>query len=175
MPIYMQFTRTNGSVIKGDVTESDHLGWIELQSAQLGINRRITNPSGQGANRDAQVPTVSEIVVTKDQDSASNELFRQSLWGDAATVEIDFVKHDGGTTSTTMSVTLEGTQVSNFSTSGSGGDAHQRPTESLSLNFQSIVYSTEGPGRLIPGARTTPPPPAAPDPHVKGRVKGRTK
>ena len=45
--------------------------------------------------------------------------------------------------------------------------------EKLSLNFQKITYSTEGPGRLIQGAKTKPPQPPAggTKPRVKGRVK----
>jgi type VI protein secretion system component Hcp len=171
MPIYMQFTRGDGVVIKGGVTEPGYEGWIELQSVQLGISRHVTNPTGRGVNRDASAPAVQEIVITKEQDSASEDLFRQSLWGVGAKVEIDFVKHQGDKPSTTMSITLENTLVDNFSVSGHGGDAHAKPMESLTLNFQTITYSTEGPGRLIPGARTPAPHADAPAPRVKHRVK----
>ena len=172
MSIYMQFKRANGGVIKGDVTETGHEGWIELHSVQLGVNRHITNPTGRGVNREDSVPAAQEIVITKDQDSASNDLFRQSLWGEGAEVEIDFVRREGDALTIYMSVTLENTVVSGFSTSGSGGDANARPMESLTLNFQKITYSTEGPGRLIQGAKTKPPQPAGgTKPRVKGRVK----
>src|SRR5262245_59140363 len=112
MPIYMKVTKAGGGVIKGDVTAAGHEGWIELSSVQLGVARRINNPSGRGSNREGSAPSVSEIVITKDEDSASNELFRLSLWGDGAKVQIDFVRTDPDQQPRTyMQVTLENTLI----------------------------------------------------------------
>ena len=74
MPIYMQIDGFEGSV-----TAKGHEKWIELESCQLGVQRKVTNPTGRGANREAAVPKVSEIVVTKHQDCASSALFKLSL------------------------------------------------------------------------------------------------
>jgi type VI secretion system secreted protein Hcp len=153
MPIYMQFTRSNGLVIKGNATAPGHEDWIELSSMQLGVNRHVTNPSGRGTDREGSAPATQEIIVTKDEDRASTELFKQSLWGEAAMVQIDFVKDDAGKPVVTMSITLEATQVASYSLSGHGGDGTARPMESLSLNFQRMTYDVPTAKRLIPGAR----------------------
>src|SRR5262245_9516896 len=132
MPIYMKY----GSV-KGDVTAKGHEGWIELQSAQMGVHRSITSPSGRGVNRESTSPAVSEIVITKDLDSSSTNLFRESLWGRGADVEIHFLKSDGDP-NPYLAIKLKNTLIANYSVSGHGGVAHSQPMESLSLNFTSI-------------------------------------
>ena len=137
MPIYMKYGK-----MKGDVTAKGHEGWIELQSAQMGVHRNITSPSGRGVNRDSS-PAVQEIVITKYQDSSSTELFREGMWGGGADVEIHFLKTDDP--NPYLVIKLKNTLIANYSVSGHGGDIHGRPMESLSLNFTSIEYAAGGP------------------------------
>ena len=137
MPIYMEYDG-----IKGSVTAAGHEKWIELHSCQVGINRHVTSASGRGTNREAAVPSVSEIVVTKDLDCASTGLFKAALWGEGKKVKIDFCKTDKDKWEAYMQMELENALISSFSTSGSGGDGNARPMESLSLNFTKITYVT---------------------------------
>jgi type VI secretion system secreted protein Hcp len=132
-PIYMKY----GDIIKGDVVAKGHEQWIELFSFQWGVSRGIST-SGAQADREASVPSVSEIKVTKALDSSSVGLLKEALGGSGQVVVIDFVKNDqSGTGFVYLEITLTNTLVSGFSTS-SGGD---RPTESLSLNFTKIQYN----------------------------------
>jgi type VI secretion system secreted protein Hcp len=135
MPIYMNYDG-----IKGDVTEGGHKEWILLESCQLGVHRSIRSAAGRGANREASAPSVNEIVVTKQQDCASTELFKASLWGEGKKVKIDFCKTDDKKIEVFMNVELENTLVSSYSSSGHGGG--DRPMESLSLNFTKITFVT---------------------------------
>jgi type VI secretion system secreted protein Hcp len=139
MPIYMQITGIDGSV-----TAAGHEKWIELDSAQLGVNRHVTNPTGRGVNREASAPSVSEIVVTKALDCASTGLFKLSLWGEGKKVKIDFCKTDKDKVEPYLQIELENTLISSYSCSGHGGGhgTHGRPHESLSLNFTKITYNT---------------------------------
>ena len=137
MPIYMHYDGITGSV-----TAAGHEKWIELHSAQLGVNRHVTSPTGRGTNREAAVPAVSEIVVTKDLDCASTSLFKAALWGEGKKVKIDFCKTDKDKFEAFLQFELENTLISSFSTSGSGGDSNARPMESMSLNFTKITYVT---------------------------------
>ena len=131
-PIYMQY-----GTIQGDVTASGHEHWIEVDSFQWGIGRSISSPTGGTANREASVPSVSEIKITKPTDSSSPLLFKEALNGEGQTVVIDFVKTGpNGQQTVYLEFTLTNTLVSGFSMS-SGGD---RPTESLSLNFTKVQY-----------------------------------
>jgi type VI secretion system secreted protein Hcp len=128
--------------IKGSVTATGHEKWIELHSCQVGINRHVTSASGRGTNREAAVPSVSEITVTKDLDCASTSIFKASLYGEGKKVKIDFCKTDKDKWEAYLQLELENTLISSFSTSGSGGDSHARPMESLALNFTKITYVT---------------------------------
>lgn len=139
MPIYMKYDGIDGAV-----TAAGHEKWIELQSCQMGVNRHVSTPTGRGANRESSVPTVSEIVITKEQDCASTELFKAALQGEGKKVKIDFCKTDKDKFETYLQLELENTMVSSFNVSGSGGDNHSRPMESLSLNSTKILFVTTG-------------------------------
>jgi type VI secretion system secreted protein Hcp len=137
MPIYMKVEGIDGSV-----TAAGHEKWIELDSAQFGVNRHITNPTGRGTNREAAVPAVSEIVITKHTDDASTSLFRAALYGEGKKVKIDFCKTDKDKIEPYLQIELENTLVSSYSVSGQGGHGvvHNRPEESMTLNFTKISY-----------------------------------
>ena len=131
MPIYMNY---NSLAVKGDVTATGYVGWIELNSFQFGVGRGISAPTGGSADRESSAPSVSEITVTKDQDSSTGGLMTEALKGEGVTVIIDFVKTSSGQLTKYMEYTLTNCMISGFSTS-SGGD---RLSESLSLNFTKI-------------------------------------
>jgi type VI secretion system secreted protein Hcp len=133
MPIYMKY----GS-IAGDVTESGHATWIELNSFQWGVGRGVSSPTGSSEDRESSAPSVSEITVTKEFDKASVKLLTEAYQGtgdgDAKTVQIDFVRTNKGKLDVYSTFTLSNVIISGYSLS-SGGD---RPSESLSLNFVKI-------------------------------------
>jgi len=134
MPIYMNY---NSLAIKGDVTESTHVGWIEVNSFQWGVGRGISSPTGGSADRESSAPSVSEIVVTKAEDVSSILLLTESFQGEGQTVIIDFCKTDKGQLESYLKFTLTNTMISGFSMS-SGGD---RPSESISLNFTKVLVT----------------------------------
>ena len=135
MPIYMKYEGIQGEA------KGNYKGWIELESCQLGTHRNITNPTGSGANSQSNAPSISDIVITKYQDSSSAHLFREALHGEGKKVTIDFVK-SGDCGAPYLSIELENTLISNFNISG-GGVGHDKPMESLSLSFTKISFSTK--------------------------------
>lgn len=129
MPIYMLY----GS-LTGDVTESTHKGWIEVNSFQWGVGRGISSPTGGSSDRESSAPSVSEIVVTKPEDVASIALINEALQGEGQTVTIDFCKTDKGELQVYLEFVLTNAMISGYSVS-SGGD---RPSESVSINFTKV-------------------------------------
>jgi type VI secretion system secreted protein Hcp len=130
--------------IKGSVTEVGHEKWIELESAQMGVHRNVKDPAGGAMNREAGVPSVSEIVVTKTQDDASADLFKTALSGKGKKVVIDFCRTAesvGQPSPVYMKVEMENTLISSYNISGHGGPNSDRPMESLALNFTKITYN----------------------------------
>jgi type VI secretion system secreted protein Hcp len=130
MAIYVQY-----AALKGDVTESTHKAWIEVNSFQWGVGRGISSPTGGSSDREASAPSVSEIVVTKPNDIATINLLNEALQGEGVDVTIDFTKTDKGQLSVYLCYIMNNTMISGYSVS-SGGD---RPQESLSFNFTKIA------------------------------------
>src|SRR5262249_20213115 len=91
MPIFMKYVG-----IPGDVTSAGHEQWIGVNSFQCGVGRGITSATSSSADRESSTPSVSEIVVTKVNDSASTNLMRASLGlapaGEGKLVNIEFCK-----------------------------------------------------------------------------------
>lgn len=138
MPIFMNYEG-----IKGQVVAKGFEGWIELNSAQMGVHRNVSTSSGHGGNREASTPSVSEIVVTKNQDVSSTDLFKASLAGEGKLAKIAFVKTstDGKSFVKYLEVELTNTLITSYNISGHGGAAGDAPMESLSLNFTKITYT----------------------------------
>ena len=106
---------------------------------QLGVNRHVQLSTGHGGNRESSSPSVSELSVSKQQDSASTALLKASLFGEGKKCVISFTKTsaDGKADQTYLTLTLEHTLVSSWSMSG---HAHDKPSEMLSLNFTKIEW-----------------------------------
>jgi type VI secretion system secreted protein Hcp len=130
MPIYMKYAS-----IDGDVTESSHSQWIEVNSFQWGVGRGISSPTGGSSDREASAPSVTEAVVTKPTDAATIKLIDEALEGEGQDCTIDFCKTDNGQLSVYLSYMLNNTMISGY-TKNSSGD---RPMENLSLNFTKIA------------------------------------
>src|SRR5947209_18299144 len=80
MPIYMNYNN-----IQGDVTADGYQGWIELDSFQWGVGRDIASPTGSSADRESSAPAISEIVISKVLDTATNKLLSEAYQGDGVT------------------------------------------------------------------------------------------
>ncbi|SEP06921.1 Type VI protein secretion system component Hcp (secreted cytotoxin) [Rhodospirillales bacterium URHD0017] len=134
MPFYMKITRKGLPIMTGDATAKGYEKWIELSSVQMGQSR---SPAS-GA--------VSEITITKSMDSASMALWKQSLYGEGLTIQIDFVKSDAPY----LTYTLQNATVSRF---------QPGTTASVTLNFTKMTYDTHGTGPDVSG-------------HAEGFMKG---
>lgn len=131
MAIYMDYQD-----VPGEVTTEGYSKWIELNSFQFGIGRGVASAGGQSTRESSQA-SVSEIVVSKQTDGSSPKLFVESLTGELDNkVTIAMTRTAAGQTQTYMQYVLEGCGISGYSVS-SGGD---RPTESISLNFDKIEF-----------------------------------
>jgi len=126
MPIYMKFEGIVGPV------KGKYAGWIELESCQFGnASRGRPNESGSSTAK------ISDLSITKLQDTTSAALFRSSTMGTRHKVTIDFVNGDGVAY---LTLELSDALIVNMSLSGSGGE---RAMESLTLNFTNMTFSTK--------------------------------
>jgi type VI secretion system secreted protein Hcp len=142
MPIYMSYTDSDGNAIEGDVTAEGHEKWVELNSFQWGVGRRISTPSGAAADPEADAPNLGDIACSKDVDAATTKLLNEAYQGEGADCTIDFCKTDKDGLEVYLSYTLENCMISGYSVS-TGGD---RPSESLSLYFTKVECKNIGMG-----------------------------
>lgn len=130
MPLYMKYND-----IEGDVTTAGYEKWIELSSVNWGAKRDILLPMNKSADREATLPTVSEISVTKIMDKSSCGLFEEAVGGVMdSTVKIALCSVRNKAMVELAQYTLSNTAVSGYGFSASG----ETPGESLSLNFTKI-------------------------------------
>jgi type VI secretion system secreted protein Hcp len=132
MAIYMQY-----GTVQGEVTEANHAKWIELSTFQWGIGRSIDTPIGRATNREAAVPSIAEIVITKPLDNASIGLLNAVLNDSkGTTVKIDFTKTGtGATPDVYLNYELTNTLISGYTISSGG----EKPSESITLNFTKLA------------------------------------
>ena len=124
--------------VAGDVTTQGFETWTELQSFQWGVGRGVGSAMSGAMSREASVPSISEIVVSKRMDAASPALWTDSVAGMFNTaVTITFTTTSAGATEKFLSYELTDCGLSGYSIS-SGGDM---PQENLSLNFAKIIWT----------------------------------
>jgi type VI secretion system secreted protein Hcp len=129
--------------IPGDVTKQPMKDHIELLSFSLNVN-----PTQNKGNN--STPSLSEIVVTKQTDKATPDLFKNSLQGaNAQKVKIDFVKSGEPKPQPYLQFELENTLISGINSHGQG----HRPTESLGIDFTRVTFQDQNmePVNLPPG------------------------
>jgi type VI secretion system secreted protein Hcp len=134
MPIYMQFPGATGAV-----TAQGFQGWIELTSADFGMDRPTDSRIGTSGYSATGKLQVHNIVVKKPTDGASPQLTVAALQGTFDnTVKIAFVTTAQGGMTQLMSYELDNCGVASAHTSaGQQG----LPMESYSLSFAKIIFT----------------------------------
>jgi type VI secretion system secreted protein Hcp len=134
MAVYIEYEG-----IKGNVTAEGFVDHISVHSIQLGVSRGISMESGHMANREATRPSLSEITFTKNADSSSIALFKESVVGAAGKlVKIKFAQTGADAVVIYMDYELHDCLVSSYSVSA-GGDSD--PVESISLSYSKILVN----------------------------------
>jgi type VI secretion system secreted protein Hcp len=133
---------------KGESKIEGFTDYFEVSSFNFGVGRAISAARGT-STREGNIVSVSEITLSKVSDGASLKLFEEALHGPLSRkVEIAFVRQGKGNKPVAyVTMKLEGCGISGFSLS-SGGD---RPSESLTLNFDKIEYSYDPVGDDLSG------------------------
>ena len=136
MAIYMKLGGATGAV-----TESGHIGWVELLDCNWSMSRTIRSAVGVGTDRESTSAYVSEVTVTKLVDSASYNINQNAFVGQAQVCQIDFTRTDKGQEAIFRTLLLTDAIVSGLVNHGQGTE---RPTETISLNFTVIAITDIG-------------------------------
>ncbi|MCC6416942.1 MAG: type VI secretion system tube protein Hcp [Gemmataceae bacterium] len=136
MPMYMKWGA--GPDIKGEVTESSHVGWLAIDSVSFGASRASGVEVGSGQEkRHRNPPTISDIQISRGYDAASPLLFNASVAGEPTNVWIVFLEPAGAQDKPPnlyLQLSLRACVLTSYSTAGGG----EKPGESLSLSYTAI-------------------------------------
>jgi type VI secretion system secreted protein Hcp len=124
-PVVDYFLKIDG--IKGEAVESQHQGWIEMQSLQWGVGSQA---GGAGKT------SVHELVITKEMDSASPSLFRAASTGQHFPQIVIEVVARG----TMQHYALDDAIIASVRRLPGGG----RPMEEITLRFGRSTESVQG-------------------------------
>jgi type VI secretion system secreted protein Hcp len=137
MGLYMSYPG-----LKGDATETGFKEWITLESVQFGTTRSVAAKVGSTTGREAGVPNVSEITVTKRLDAASAGLFRASVTlSKGQSVNIGFTR-TGAEGEAYLKYQLDDVLITGYEIATDG----DRPVETVSIScakFQMTVTTTD--------------------------------
>lgn len=139
MSVYVKFA----AIKKAESIAEGHKGsegWMEAGSVSFGSGRSISTPTGAASKREASAPRVSEIQISKLQDSTSPLIFQESLIGKAGDCQIDLTQTGTEKLEIFCTIKLTNALISGYSVSSSG----ERPSESISINFTKIEYLYQG-------------------------------
>jgi type VI secretion system secreted protein Hcp len=132
--------------IDGTVTAKEFDKNIEIHSASFSVKRNMNTKPGAVADREGTKPSMGEVVITKNVDIASPNLFGGATAGSVIpTVKISFV-NTGKDLSEYHSVTLSNVLISGYelvyaddkTTKDSEKDANAKPIERIALNYTKI-------------------------------------
>jgi len=129
-----------GGLIKGDSKYPDHKDWIQLQTAELKIDRKIESTGGK-LDRKPGTPSFSDVELTKISDKASVDLFIEGAGGKKPQkAVIHFCNGTSKGPKVFMSWELENAFISHYNIESSGS----RPQETIRLNFSKIKIGYTG-------------------------------
>ncbi|NOY71334.1 MAG: type VI secretion system tube protein Hcp [Gammaproteobacteria bacterium] len=121
--------------IKGESSDQGHKDWIDIDSWEWGVERKITSATSTKGDRESTNAVITDLIVTKKMDSASNGLFLESCCGGGKTVKLHLTKTGSGSGSDVfMEYTLTNAVISDYSVGGNSADMN-RPTESITISF----------------------------------------
>ena len=120
--------------VSGGATEQAHVGWIPVQSSTFNVSRSVSMNTGHTQGREAALPSVSEVHISKEMDSSSIELFGWAVSKyNAKQIKIDIVTT--GREDPFVQYILDDAVISGYSPAASSG----MPMESITFSYTKIT------------------------------------
>src|SRR5690625_4404582 len=124
--------------IKGESSDSNHKGWMDVDSISWGVVRRITTEASTQNDRESANAEISELTLTRRMDSATPSLFTEACCGTGKDVVIHLTKTGTGSGADVyMEYTLKNALISNYQVTANSQD-NARPTEVLTISFVDV-------------------------------------
>lgn len=124
--------------IKGETSDKNHEGWVDVVSWTWGAKRAITSGTSTQGDRESSNATISDLKINKYMDSASLKLFLESCCGTGKEVKLRLTKTGKGDGSDVyMEYILKNALISEYVVGGDEDDT-QRPLETITISFVEV-------------------------------------
>ena len=122
--------------IKGEASAEQYKDMITLLSMDFNVHREISAYTGTAMDREASATRLGDITITKLQDKASPDLFKEATIGTGKKAVFHITKQ-GEKIEEIMKIELTDAMISNYSVSVAG----DRPTESLTISYTEMTMT----------------------------------
>lgn len=122
--------------IKGEATAEQYKDMITLLSMDFNVHREISAYTGTAMDREASATRLGDITITKLQDKASPDLFKEATIGKGKKAVFHITKQ-GEKIEEIMKIELTDAMISNYSVSVAG----DRPSESLTISYTEMTMT----------------------------------
>lgn len=140
--IYLKFTKkTNSKDIPGESTDSDHRGWLEVNSWSQGIIQPSSVTASTAGGHTAERCEHEPMQFTKDLDKASSYMYEACSAGYCYDVEVQFFRASGTVRTNYFTIKLTNAIISSIR---SNIPNQGLPGEVFTLRYSKIVWEHKG-------------------------------
>lgn len=122
--------------IKGETTAEAYKDLITVLSLDWNVSRELTSYTGTAQDREASSTRLGDVHITKLQDSASTELFKEASIGKGKTAIFHITKQ-GDKIEEIMKIELTDAMISSYSVSVQG----DRPVENITISYTEMMMT----------------------------------
>jgi len=122
--------------IKGEASAEQYKDMITLLSMDWSVHRELTAFTGTTQDREASAARLGNITITKLQDRASPDLFKEATIGKGKKAVFHITKQ-GEKIEEIMKIELSDAMISNYRVTVS----QDRPTESITISYTEMLMT----------------------------------
>jgi type VI secretion system secreted protein Hcp len=122
--------------VKGEATAEQYKGMITVLTMNFGVKREISACTGTAMDREASATRLGDIVITKLQDNASPDLFKEATIGKGKSATLYMTKQ-GEKIEEIMKIELKDAMICDYILKA-GGD---RPIEKLTISYTEVTMT----------------------------------
>ena len=139
----------NGEGVKGEASDANHPGWVDIRCISWEVNRKITSNTSTKGDRESANAVIGDLTLKKIMDKSSPTFFIEACCGTGKTVTIHLTKTGQGIGAETfMEYTLHNALISDYQMAAWNSDP-DRPIEKIKISFTKletryISYNEDG-------------------------------
>lgn len=122
--------------IKGEVTAEQYQDMICINSMDFAVTRDISADTGTSMDREASATRLGDISISKEQDKASPDLFKEATIGKGKDATF-YITKQGEEIEEIMKIELKDAMISNYSVNVNG----DRPTENITISYTEMTMT----------------------------------